>query len=79
MIVTPEQVQVYEKSNHAIQAQEIEMTGKRLSQQEYCCMRNLFMVIHFGNGNRSSVSVNLTMTELSKAKMIENSKVEIKV
>ena len=69
MIVTPEQLQSYEKSNHAIQAKElfavVEMMGKRLSQQEYFCMRNhLFTVIHFGNGHRSGVSMNLAMTEL---------------
>ena len=84
MIVTPEQVQSYEKSDHAIQAKElftvVKITGRRLTQQEYCCMRDhLFTVIHFGNGHRSGVSVNLTMTELSKARIINNSMVEIKV
>ena len=40
---------------------------------------HLFTVIHFGNGHRSGVSVNLTMIELSKAKIINNSMVEINV
>ena len=75
MLVTPEQVQIYEKSMHATTAKnlfaELKIANRSISQQEYCCMRDdLYTIIHFGHGHRSGVSANLLMSEYLKAKVI---------
>ena len=78
MLVTPEQVQTYEKSSHAVLAKklfaELEESTRSLSQQQYCCLRDhLYTVIHFGNAHRSGVSANMVMKECLKAKKLAGS------
>ena len=74
MLVTPEQVQSYERSDHAMLAkelfQQLKLTKKAVTQTEYCCVRDhMYSVIHFGTG----VSANLLMSEFRKATFINGS------
>ena len=78
MLVTPEQVQSYERSDHAMLAkelfQQLKLTKRAVTQTEYCCVRDhMYSVIHFGTGHRSGVSANLLMSEFRKATFINGS------
>ena len=67
MLVTPEQVQSYEHSEHAMLAkelsQQLSLTKRSVTQMEYCCVHDhmyshMCSIIHFGTGHRSGVSAN---------------------
>ena len=63
MMISPEQLKKYEESDHDRRAKdlfsELAKCDKRVTQFEYCCLRDhLFTVIHFGNGHSSGVTFN---------------------
>lgn len=73
MLVTPAQVTQYMNSNHSTSAARLYKTLANdindLSYTEYCILRDhLFVIIHFSNGYRSGVTVNMTTSEYEKAK-----------
>ena len=75
VLVTPEHVQVYEKSEHAMKAKELFKTLKvyprEVTSDEFWCMRDhLFAVIHFSNSHRSGVSAGMKLKEFQTAKRI---------
>ena len=74
MLVTPEQIDQYERSNHARAA--IKLFGNyssrycsnQLNLQDYCRMRDyLFCKIHFTTGHRSGVTAHMNLKEFGKA------------
>ena len=78
MLVTPNQVRKYENSEHAQKARDLfkRYQGKNniiVPRYEYCCMRDhIFTIIHFGNANRSGVSVNMTVAEFKEAQKMDS-------
>ena len=76
MIVTPDQVSTYEKSENAILAKVLfrefeDSSSRKLSLADYCCVRDhLYTILLFANGHRSGVIANMTMEEFGKAKVV---------
>ncbi|XP_057311987.1 uncharacterized protein LOC130649709 isoform X2 [Hydractinia symbiolongicarpus] len=76
MLVTPQQLQNYEKSENAVNAKsfflKLQSSDFSVTQAEYCCMRDhLFSVIHFANGHRSGVSANLLVSEVDACQRVD--------
>ena len=72
MLVTPEQLQRYERSENVMLPKQwfwqLSLTKRAITQTEYCCVRNhMYSIMHFGTGHRSGVSANLLMSEFRKA------------
>lgn len=84
MLVTPQQVEDYEKSDSAVTAKAILESmnddNRHLSQGEFVSVRDhLLTLIHFGNASRSGVSANMLMEEYESAKPLPDGRFVIKV
>ena len=87
MLVTPDQIEQYEWSDHARTA--IKLFGiysssyctHQLNLKDYCRMRDyLFSRIHFSTGHRSGVTANMNLKEFGKAaRQVEENSYVIKV
>ena len=76
-LVDGDQVRQYEKSENAVTARKVFQGLKdnqsiTINRDVFVTTRDhLFVKIHFGNGNRSGVTANMTVTEFNNAKYIE--------
>ena len=78
VLVTPDEYNLYENSEHAVNAKQLFDSLKdhprQVSSEEFCCMRDhLFSVIHFSNSHRSGVSAHVTLKEFHAAMNNNNS------
>ena len=74
ILVDERQIKIYFDHNHAKDAtklfNELKNNWRRISQQEFCLMRdNLFVVIELGNAHRSGVCANMLMDEFKKREL----------
>lgn len=86
MLITPEQIALYEASPQARRA--VKLFGMYdspycntiINMKDYCTARDhLFFKIHFSTGHRSGVSANLTLKEFNDASIRSDGRYKIKV
>ena len=74
ILVDERQIKIYFDHNHSKDAtklfNELKNNWRRISQQEFCLMRdNLFVIIELGNAHRSGVCANMLMDEFKKREL----------